>query len=203
MKIKKILAAVAATAVALSTMAVSAFAADIWTGSNDLGTDWDGAKALKIDAALFADVADGSTIEIGYTTGEADYYNLKIVENTDGWPGLSSPTVDPQWGTIGVDAGSTSYSFTINADDVARIQANGMVIQGYGVTITKVAVNGAASAPAASETADAPVASETADAPAADTAPTTAAATGNAPAAAMVSVMAVAGVAAIASKKRK
>ncbi len=60
-------------------------------------------------------------------------------------------------------------------------------------------VSGMGSAEAA-----APAASESADpAPAADTAPTTSASTGNLPVAAMASVMAVAGAAAVVSKKRK
>lgn len=150
MKIKKILAAVAATAVAISTMALNAFAADIWTGSNDVGTDWNGDNALKIDGSLFADTKGGDTVEIVYTTNEDSGLCLKIIENTNGWPVLDSPEgKDPQWSTIGVEAGSTSYSFVISADDVARIQGSGMVIQGVGVTITKVAVTGAAAEEAA------------------------------------------------------
>lgn len=152
----------AAAAPAAEETAAEATATEIWSGSNDLGTDWNGDNALKLDASLFANVAEGNNIEIEYTTGEADYFNLKIVENTDGWPALSSPTgVDPQWGTIGVEKGTVSYSFAISADDVAKIQANGMVIQGYGVTITKVAVSGAAAAaPVAEEKTEEPAPAE-------------------------------------------
>lgn len=224
MKLKKVLAAVAATAVALSTMAVSAFAADIWTGSNPLGTDWNGENALKIEGSLFADMKGGDTVEISYTTDEDSGCCLKIVENTNGWPTLDSPEgMDPEWSTIAVESGSTSYSFVISAEDAARIQNSGMIVQGVGVTITKVAVDGAGSAeaeapaePEASaepdeEATDEAEASAEPEAPAAPAeteasaagGESTAPATGNVPAAVMVSVMAAAGVAAVASKKRK
>ena len=155
MKLKKILAAVAAAAVAVSSMAVSAFAADVWTGSSDLGTAWDGSKAVTIDGANFADTKDGDTVVISYTTGDAEYFQLKICENANNWAPLESPTgVDPQWGTVTVEKDTTSFSFNISAADVAKVQATGMVIAGYGVTITGVAVDGAAPA-AEAETAPA------------------------------------------------
>lgn len=89
------------------------------------------------------------------------------------------------------DVMSKSARMVASMDDMAGTET-------MEVTFTVSGIGGAA-APAE----EAPAEASAEEAPAADTAPTTAATTGNVPAAVMVTVMAVAGVAAIASKKRK
>ncbi len=109
----------------------------LWEGTQDMGTGWDGDAVVKIDAAKFADITAGETIKINFTKGNADYFQLKISNNIEGWPVLDSPEgKDPTYGTV--VAAESPFTFVISAADLAAVQANGMVVSGYGVTVTKV-----------------------------------------------------------------
>lgn len=193
MKIKKIIAAVAATAVALSTMAVNAFAANLLDAEVDLGTGWSDVAIISADK--FADVNEGDVISVTVTLDTEESYNLVSVKTeAAGWPKLECSTSAQgaiveknQDDGMAALTGDGTVTYTLTAADAATIKESGLLIHGYAVVVTSVEVG---AAPAAADT------------PAGD-GDTTSQKTGNAPAAAMVSVMALAGIAAVASRKRK
>ena len=247
MKIKKILAAVAATAVAVSTMAVSAFAAQDTSGLADgtaylnLNTaDWaafdaewtnaevtgDGTYTVSMKAASPVDLGQFNALEImnGETKFGTTYVvtvdSIKIngveVKTAEGFTcsadgagvttrvniynewnspddSATNPNGDLDQRAADGDIMSKSARMVASMDDMAGTET-------MEVTFTVSGIGGAA-APA-EETTDAADTTDAAEAPAADTAPTTTAATGNVPVAVMVSVMAVAGAAVVATKKR-
>ncbi|MBQ8781491.1 MAG: hypothetical protein IJZ72_07460 [Oscillospiraceae bacterium] len=244
MKLTKIIGAVAAAALALSSLAsIPASAADTYhayigvqtqnyafrnawnepsyglgvTGDDgmvyfDQITGWEGATALN-KGGEFTDVeitGDG-TYTVGvknFDFGSDEYLNLLFV-STDIPLDCGATISDVK---IKMD-GSTVYTFDeayLSPDEPSYLQPMAINIWnddlgkqdglfGYMMPSSSIeiefTVSGlpAASAPAA----------ETTEAPAADTAATTSATTGNAPIAVSVAVMAVAGAAAIASRKRK
>lgn len=215
MKIRKILAAAAAAAVAISTMAVTAFAEgsvdtvmvvqDSATWANTLSENvtitGDGEYSYSISGLDIAPdtlnviyVKDASCIEStpkDYASGllgaDAEVVSLKI--------NGSDVTVNP--GSTLYDNSGNVLDFCLyniwSADDT-WIDVPVQNITSIDLTI-KVTAGGAAAPADTGETADA-------DTPAGDS-DTASKTTGNVPAMAMVSVMALAGVAAVASKKRK
>ena len=245
MKIKKILAAVAATAVAVSTMAVSAFAAQDTSGLAD-GTaylnlnkaDWSEYEAEWTNAEITGDGTYTVSVKMAEPTDLGQFNALEILNGETKFGTTYIVTVD-SIKLNGVEV-KTAEGFTCSADgagvttrvniynewnspddsatnpngDLDQRVADGDVMsksarmvgsmddlagtETLEVTFTVSGI-GAAAAPA-DETVET---TDTAEAPAADSAPTTSATTGNVPAAVMVSVMAVAGAAAVASKKRK
>lgn len=249
MKIKRILAAVAATAVAVSTMAVSAFAAQDTSGLAD-GTaylnlnkaDWSEYEAEWTNAEITGDGTYTVSVKMAEPTDLGQFNALEILNGETKFGTTYIVTIDSiklngvevktaEGFTCSADgAGVTTrvniYNEWNNPDDGAMNEAAGTPDQRctdgdvmsksarmvgsmddlagtetLEVTFTVSGIGGAA-APA-EETTDAEDTTDAAEAPAADTAPTTAATTGNVPAAVMVSVMAVAGAAAVVSKKRK
>ena len=115
----------------------------LWEGNTDLGTEWNGDLAVKVDAAA---VSANDIIKITYTAGSADYHQLKIMDSS--WNILASldGIAHAEYGTV--DVNGEPYTVTLNAADAAAITASGLVIAGYDVTITKVErVAGTATAP--------------------------------------------------------
>ena len=239
MKIKKIVAAIAAAAMAVSMVAVNAFAATVtldseypggWSASKGIpksefeaiGGDvkvvltvevkeplvgehnhlakpmnmcvsWDAiTDGLTSDTAIrkgdgFIVIPEGkSTLEFVVPESvwsEFKGYGWDTGEEDESVAGLYFQLNDCYFTSAELSAGSPQAEMMVVAEDDAKAVMEG--------TITRDAAPAADEAPAADA------------APAADTAPTTTAATGNVPAAVMVSVMAVAGAAAVATKKRK
>lgn len=156
MKLKKILAAVAAAAVAVSTMAFSAFAVNIADGDLVVGTDWQG---VEISADKLADVAEGTKITLTYTITPADYNLVRLSSNTEGWVDLEchagavcnvdDPNFKHQDGNdfmvVSIDG---SVTYTLTAKDAENVKANGARVNGYCVVVKSVDVENPA-APAA------------------------------------------------------
>ena len=240
MKIKKIVAAIAAAAVAVSTMAVSAFAAQntdsladgtaylninssdwsdfeaTWenveiTGDGEYTVSMKGADGIALAQFNALEVKNGEvkfgrtyTITVtsimingieqkiadGYTcSADANAINTRVNLYNE-WNNPSEELSDD--GVVDCRSADGDFmSKSARMIDSACLEAGTNDIV---VTFTVAGIGGAA----ADTTAD-----TTADAPAADTAATTSTGTGNASAAAIAVVMAVAGVAAIAAKKRK
>ena len=206
MKIKKFFAAVVATAVAVSTMAVSAFAAEYNATLGFADTAW---AAQDWEATTVVN-ADGTyTIESTLVAGACDFgvfvidINGMFAGNPEATAVLDKIEVDGQ--EISFDAAKIIYG-DIEEKGNYRIE----IYNQYGDTKNDPPVNNATTIAeslkvtftvsglsAAAEEA-APAVEE---APAAD-ATTTSTATGNATAASVVAVMAIAGAAAVASKKR-
>ncbi len=240
MKIKKILAAVAAAAVAVSTMAISAFADDTyhaylgvqtnpswifrnaWNDST-YGKDYEAFDKLSQDGAP-ADIAGTFTdVEI---TGDGTYKVSLTGADLSGEELFSLLFVNTD---IPVDSGitftdvkviidgQTKYTFDEgyipeDTGDYIQVQARNIWNDDLGKedglfaytmpndsVEMEFTISGMGGGAAASDTAEAP-ADTSSEAPAETTTSPT---TGNVPAAVMVSVMAVAGVAAVATKKRK
>lgn len=234
MNFKKILSAVAAAAVAVSTLAVSAFAFDM---NSEYTGGWSASKTIPKSefAAIGGDVKVVLTVERhDPLVGEGNYL-LKPMNICSSWDAITDQlTTDSAIakgdGFIVVGKDVTSVEFVVpeatwsafvdyeggDGDDAGlAFQVNDVIIKSAELSAgspegaftivsedesAEIMKNGV---PAADTAATDDAADTTADAPAADTAATTATATGNTSAAVIVSVMAVAGAAVIAAKKRK
>ncbi len=241
MNFKKIIASVAAAAVAVSTLAVSAFAATVTLNSEYTGGWSQSALIPKSEfEAIGGDVKVVLEVERHDPLVGDGNYLLKPMNAAESWDAitdqLSSDTAIRKGdGFIVVGKDVTSVEFVVPEatwqsfhgyinDGVEDETSSGLSFQVNDVIIKSAelsagspegeftVVDEATSAdimkngvPAADTAAtdDAAADTTTEDAPAADTAATTATATGNTSAAVIVSVMAVAGAAAIAAKKRK
>ena len=241
MNFKKIIASVAAAAVAVSTLAVSAFAATVTLKSEYTGGWSQSALIPKSEfEAIGGDVKVVLEVERHDPLVGDGNYLLKPMNAAESWDAitdqLSSDTAIRKGdGFIVVGKDVTSVEFVVPEatwqsfhgyinDGVEDETSSGLSFQVNDVIIKSAelsagspegeftVVDEATSAdimkngvPAADTAAtdDAAADTTTEDAPAADTAATTATATGNTSAAVIVSVMAVAGAAAIAAKKRK
>ena len=244
MKIKKILAAIAATAVAVSTMAVTAFAgqdesalADGTAFLNINKSDWsdfaaeytnvavtgDGTYTVSMTASEPVDMGQFNALEI--VNGETLYGSTYVVtidsvkingeekKIAEGWTlsadgaGIKTRVnIYNEWNSpdaAGEDQRAadgdimSKTAMLISADDLAGVTS-------LEVTFTVSGIGGGDASSEASEpetTSDEPAPAANESAPAAET--TEAPATGNVPAAVMLSVMAVAGAAVVASRKRK
>ncbi|MCI5751192.1 MAG: hypothetical protein MR038_01740 [Oscillospiraceae bacterium] len=106
----------------------------LWSGSADQGTKWDWNPAdISADNCNFK---SGDKLVINFTVnGDADYHQLKIMDGSGDHNVLTSPAVS-EWGTV--DVTSSPYSIELNAADIANVNANGITITGYDVTITSV-----------------------------------------------------------------
>lgn len=213
MKLKKIIAAVAAAAVAVSTMAVNAFAADYTAKLGFADTAW---AAQDWESSVQV-TGDGTySIESTAVAGAVDFGVFVIdiegmfAENPEATAVLDSVEIDGA--AIDFDAAKIVYGdieekgnyrieiynqYGTSKDDPGVNQAT-PIASSVKVTFTVSGLGGAA----ADATADAPAADTTTEAPASD-ATTTSTGTGNTTAAVILSVMAVAGAAAVASRKRK
>ena len=241
MNFKKIIASVAAAAVAVSTLAVRAFAATVTLNSEYTGGWSQSALIPKSEfEAIGGDVKVVLEVERHDPLVGDGNYLLKPMNAAESWDAitdqLSSDTAIRKGdGFIVVGKDVTSVEFVVPEatwqsfhgyinDGVEDETSSGLSFQVNDVIIKSAelsagspegeftVVDEATSAdimkngvPAADTAAtdDAAADTTTEDAPAADTAATTATATGNTSAAVIVSVMAVAGAAAIAAKKRK
>lgn len=211
MKIRKILAAAAAAAVALSAAAVNVFAADEYTAKLGFA---DTAWAVQDWESSVAVTGDGQyTLESTAVAGAADF-GVFVVDIEQMFAGAPEATavldkVEVDGSELSFDAAKikygdieekgnyrieiyNQYGETKNDSPVNQATAIGSSVK---ITFTVSGLGGEA-APAETE------------APAAETAPaadsnTQSATTGNASAAVMISVMAAAGAAAAASRKRK
>ena len=260
MNVKKFLCSLAAAAVAVSMMAVNAFATTIDLDSEYPGI-WKAGKCIpKADLeALGGDVKIVLTVEIKEPLVGEHLHHLRPINHDADWTGfttsLQSDTAYAMEsdGNFVLADGQTSVEFIIPADVISTLNDGGLGFMVCNVIVKSADITkadapqgaiklltaeegeqvtvGTYGAEPAEETAAAPeettaapveaddeAAADDADKdeapaeeaaapaetePAADTAVTTSAATGNASAAVMISVMAVAGIAAAASRKRK
>lgn len=212
MKIRKILAAAAAAAVALSAAAVNVFAADKYTAKLGFADtawavqDWESSVAVTgdgqytLESTAVAGAADFGVFVVDIEQMFADAPEATAVLDkveVDGSE-LSFDAAKIKYGDI-EEKGNyrieiyNQYGETKNDSPVNQATAIGSSVK---ITFTVSGLGGEA-APAETE---APAAAETA--PAADS-NTQSATTGNVSAAVMISVMAVAGAAAVVAKKRK
>lgn len=110
----------------------------LWEGSVDTGS-WNGQSVeSRLFASLTADVTYTLYFEPPYGAGAQLTF-----KNPGDWTALLSATPsDPEWGCYTIQSGETSYSFQLSAEDLAKVQANGMYLSGQKVVITKLTVSG-------------------------------------------------------------
>lgn len=217
MKIRKILAAAAAAAVALSAMAMNVFADDSYNAKLGFA---DTAWAVQDWESSVTVTGDGQyTLESTAVAGAADF-GVFVIDIEGMFAGAPEATavldkVEIDGSELSFDAAKikygdieekgnyrieiyNQYGDTKNDSPVNQATAVGSSLK-LTFTVSGLGGEAAPSEEAPAET-EAPAAAETA--PAADS-NTQSATTGNASAAVMISVMAVAGIAAAASRKRK
>jgi hypothetical protein len=109
---------------------------ELWSGTLDLGTSW--GVSASIPAENFADIHPGDNVTMEFSeNSDATYWQVKFMDGS--WTPLTSPTENRNdWDCIEMTAGATSYTFTINYADLVDIKANGMVLSGYGCTLTRM-----------------------------------------------------------------
>ena len=223
MKLNKIFASVSAAAVAVSAMAVSAFAADpitvklnsqntdSWTmySSEEYVIDGDGDYTFTLDAGgensyitlYIKDVTEKKPTSEGYENAVMTINSITVNGKKLGLTQTEFPLLNESTGVFDVcpiNGWATTYVIPGECafDDAdGGSFSYGEPVNTFEVNCTISGIGGGAAAPAETEAAPA----ETEAAPAETT---TAPATGNTTAAAMVAVMAVAGAAAVISKKR-
>ena len=144
MKIRKILAALAATVVAVSAMAVSAFAVEI---NKDMKSHW--TESTIIDAETFSsEFADATPDSVFTLTLEVDesladkkgheYWCVKPMINDTGWPfidNLIGVTLSEGKDTYVVNPGDTYIKFQIPADVLETLNETGLAFMGHGVKL--------------------------------------------------------------------
>ncbi|MCH5192665.1 MAG: hypothetical protein J1F11_01800 [Oscillospiraceae bacterium] len=224
MKIKKIIAGIAAAAVAASMMAVNAFAAVVELDTEFPGA-WQLSKAIPTEdlQAIGGDVKIVLTYETYDPIGMADQFVFNPIDAAT-WTSVSmSCTSDTMVGkTDGiliVQKGTSTCEFVVPGDVIATLGESGLAFQQNNLIIKSADISAGSPQGEIPRLEDkegmAYSMGERQDprldggaAPAGDGdgnggGATTSAKTGNASSAAMLSVMAVAGVAAAATKKRK
>ena len=221
MKIKKILAAVAAAAMAISMVAINAFATTIELDSEYPGAWAAGKMISKADLeAIGGDVKVVLTIEVKEPLIGEHNHLVKIFDNDSGWTALagkvtSDTMIAKDDGFAVIAHGQTTLEFVLPADVIA----NDVGETGIGFQVSDVIVKSAELSEGSAQGAVKIVTNEQSPiimdggtyeeavgggaAPAPEAGSSDAPATGNVPVAAVASVMAVAGVAVVASRKRK
>lgn len=226
MNFKKIAAAVAAAAVAVSMTAISAFAATVEIDSEYPGSWTSTGKGItKADLqAVGGDVKIVLTVETQNPYGLADQFLVNPIDYDNGWVSqtdyCTSDTITAKTdGWICVRESDTTLEFVYSADAIDALGDDGLCFSVQNVLVKSAdyelsekqgeikRVSDAegkeycfSAAPAADEAAPAEEPADEA-VPASDSA-TTSTATGNTSAAVIVSVMALAGAAAVASKRK-
>lgn len=221
MNLKKIVAAIAAAAMAVTMTAVTAFAATVELDTDYVGA-WGAGKCIpKADlVAIGGDVKVTLTVETKKPLLE-DQYLVAPMDYDNSWTRITAKcTSDTMVAKadefVVLKEGETTVEFVVPADVVNSLGDSGIGFQVQNVIVKSANIE-AGSAQGAytiieeanvidycngrfelAGAAEAPA--ETTEAPAADTT-TESAATGNAPVAAIAVVMALAGAAAVASKK--
>lgn len=126
---------------AIAAMALTANAAEVtlWEGSCNFGTAWGESFAVPAaDLAVLDNTA--ATLKFIYTTNaDGEYAQFKPCSNGAGWTPLAVATeLGNSYQCITVEMGSTSYDLPLAATDIATIKADGLRVQGYNMTVTKV-----------------------------------------------------------------
>ena len=107
------------------------FAKVIWTGTHDFTTDWKGFESLK-DLAIWQDVQSGTEITIYYKLNESTSdYQIKLCDGN--WTDLTD-----QYHGSDLLKDATDTSFILSADDLSKLKSTGLVLNGCGITMTKV-----------------------------------------------------------------
>lgn len=108
----------------------------LWEGECAFG-NW--ANGASIDAAKFANIAEGDGLLFTFTTDESNpntWWQIKT--NCKDVPLTSNATELNEWDVVSFSQGATSYKITLNATDVANLKEAGLYVGGYYLILTKV-----------------------------------------------------------------
>lgn len=106
------------------------FAKVIWTGSHDFAS-WNGTEVLK-ETKIWQDVQPDTEITIYYELNESTSdYQIQLCDG--GWNSLP---YQHHGSELLKDA--TATSFILSADDLSKLKSTGLVLNGCGITMTKV-----------------------------------------------------------------
>lgn len=128
---------------AVSTSSEVSEGTPVWTGSFPIGDSWGG---QSITDGL-TEVKAGNVLRLFFNQDPAfTYWQLKVMDGN--WTTLTSyQERDNGWGCIELAAGAAYCDIVLNEDDAAAINGSGIIVSGYGVTVTKVSLLDAAEAP--------------------------------------------------------
>lgn len=140
MKLTKIIAVIAASAAAVTSLAVSVSAYDI---NKDLKTGWSVSTVIPGEEFEDADADSVFTItfEADASLAEKDghnYWCIKPMLNDTGWPFIDSlvgPTLSDGKDSYVIAPEDTEIKFTIPAEKLEEIQVAGMAIMGHGIKL--------------------------------------------------------------------
>jgi len=106
-----------------------------WEGECDLGDSW--GAYLQLSGDKFAGMFPGCDLHVEYSiiTSSSKGPQLKLMNGS--WAVLAGFPAN-EWGCVDMEPGSSHYSFTPTAQDVADLTSGGMVVAGQAVIITKV-----------------------------------------------------------------
>lgn len=129
------------TCAAIAAASLSASAAEItlWEGSCNFGTSW--SESFGVPASDLSVLDNESAVLTFHYTLDTDcsYWQYKPCSNGSGWTPLEAATeLGNSYQCISVEAGSTKTDLPLGAKDIATIKENGLRLQGYGMTVTKV-----------------------------------------------------------------
>ncbi len=164
MNIKKILAVTAASAAAVSMLAVSAAAYDI---DKDLKTGW--SVSTVVPAEEFEGATTDSVFTLTYTADASiadiegqNYWCVKPMINDTGWPFISNlvgPELSENKDTYVCSQDGGEIKFTIPAEELEHIQTAGLAFMGHGITLGALTYSNDETLPSA-EPAPAPAPAE-------------------------------------------
>lgn len=106
------------------------FAKVIWTGTHDFAS-WTGTEVLK-NTNIWQDVQPDTEITIYYKLNESTSdYQIKLCDGN--WMDLTD-----QYHGSDLLKDATDTSFILSADDLSKLKSTGLVVNGCGITMTKV-----------------------------------------------------------------
>ena len=119
----------------------------LYSGNMDLG-NW---LYFTIDASHFTFAQQGSVLTIQTTASpslrNASYYNLRLCSNNN-WQPLTQGTVtgsNRNGDTLVPTSPYSTINYTLTQADAQALKQNGLIIQGYGLAISRVTLNGSSS----------------------------------------------------------
>lgn len=128
-----------ASAAIVAAFSASAAEVTLWEGSCNFGTSWSESFAIPQSDLSVLD-NKSAVLTFHYTLdSECTYWQYKPCSNASGWTPLEVATeLGNSYQCISVEAGTTKTDCPLGATDIATIKANGLRVQGYGMTVTKV-----------------------------------------------------------------
>lgn len=106
------------------------FAKVIWAGTHDFAS-WTGTEVLK-NTNIWQDVQPDTEITIYYKLNESTSdYQIKLCDGN--WTDLTD-----QYHGSDLLKDATDTSFILSADDLSKLKSTGLVVNGCGITMTKV-----------------------------------------------------------------